>query len=464
MSKARVSNRFNRHFGMELFFAVLFWFGGALPCPAPGLGPAPALASEKADMAVASASIPDLVERLSPAVVNISTTRVVKNPLLKRDVTQKGQGSGFIISGDGYIFTNNHVVDKADKIKVKLADGKEYNAEIKGKDAPTDLALIKINAPGKLPYARLGDSDRVRIGEGVFAIGNPLGFNHTVTAGIISAKGRVLSASPYDNFLQTDASINPGNSGGPLYNLSGEVVGINTAIIAQAQGIGFAIPINMARDVLDDLKASGKITRGWLGVTSQEITRDMRQSLKLKDHQGGALIGEVFAGDAADKAGIKIGDVIRGIAGKAISDSREMMQIVASLSVGSTVDIQILREGKDMTLPIVIAERKDRQEQVKDSYATEQLGLTVQEVTPEIAKYFGLPKKTGVIITDVKAGGPADEAGLKPRDIILKVNHIEMDGLKAYEAAMNADKPDEALLVLVRRGKANFFVTLKKRK
>jgi serine protease Do len=462
MSTTRVVSWFYRHFGLGLLFAGLFLFAGILSGLAPVWEPTPALAAGKADTIVTPASIPDLVEKLSPTVVNISTARMVKD-LLGRDFNQKGLGSGFIISEDGYIFTNNHVVDKVDKIEVKLANGKEYDAEIKGRDASTDLALIKITSPTKLPYARLGDSDRSRIGEGVFTIGNPLGLDHTVTAGIISAKGRVIGAGPYDNFIQTDASINPGNSGGPLCNLFGEVVGINTAIVAQAQGIGFAIPINMAKDILEDLKTSGKITRGWIGVTTQDITDDIRQSLKLKDNQG-ALVGNVFAGDASDKAGIKIGDVILGIAGKPVKDNRELGQIVATLRVGSKVNVRVFRNGKEMTIPIVVAERKDLQEQASASRTTERFGMKVQEVTPEIAKYFALPEKTGVIITDVKAGGPADEAGLKPRDIILKVNNIEISGLKEYEAALTAGEKGDALLMLIRRDKANFFVSLKKGK
>ncbi len=459
MSKARVAGWFYRHFGMGLLFAGLFLCTGVLP----EWGPTPALASVKADTAVTPASLPDLVERISPTVVNISTTRMVKNPLTKRDFSQKGLGSGFIISEDGYIFTNNHVVDKADKIKVKLANGKEYDAEIKGRDAATDMALIKITAPVKLPYARLGDSDRSRIGEAVFAIGNPLGLDHTVTAGIISAKERVIGAGPYDNFIQTDASINPGNSGGPLCNLAGEVVGINTAIVAQAQGIGFAIPINMAKSILGDLKTSGKITRGWLGVTTQDIKDDMLQNLKLKDKKG-ALVGNVFAGDTADKAGIKIGDVITAIDGKTVKDNRELGQVVASLHVGSKVDIKVFRDGKEMTLPIVIAERKDQSDQASESGVAEKFGLKVQEMTPEIAIYFGLAGKTGVIITDIKVEGPADEAGLKPKDIILKINNIEISGLKEYQDALAAGDKDDTLLMLIRRGKDNFFVTLKKEK
>ena len=462
MSTTRETGRFYRHFGMGLLFAGLFLCAGVLSGLAPGWGPTPALASGKDNVVVTPASIPDLVERLSPTVVNISTARIVKD-LLGRDFNQRGLGSGFIISEDGYIFTNNHVVDKADKIEVKLANGKEYDAEIKGRDAATDLALIKITSPVKLPYARLGDSDRSRIGEWVFAIGNPLGLDHTVTAGIISAKGRTIGAGPYDNFIQTDASINPGNSGGPLCNLAGEVVGINTAIVAQAQGIGFAIPINMAKEILEDLKTSGKITRGWLGLTSQNITDDMRQNLKLKDRQG-TLVGNVFTGDAADQAGIKIGDVILEVAGQTVNDDRELGQIVAKLHVGSKVNVKVFRNGKEITLPIVIAERKDPQEQASGSHATEQFGITAQEVTPEIAKYLGIPEKTGVIITNVKAGGSADEAGLKLRDIILKVNNIEISGLKEYEDALTAGDKGDSLLMLIRRGKNNFFVTLKKGK
>ncbi|MDD2276774.1 MAG: Do family serine endopeptidase [Smithellaceae bacterium] len=427
----------------------------------PEWGAAKASASEKANAAAATASIPDLVEKLSPAVVNIATTRVVKNRLTGRDVSQQGMGSGLIISADGYIFTNHHVVNKADRIKVKLADEKEYDATVKGQDAATDLALLKIDPDAELPFAALGDSDRCRIGETVFTIGNPLGLNHTITAGIISAKGRVIGAGPYDNFIQTDASINPGNSGGPLCNLQGEVIGINTAIVAQAQGIGFAIPINMAKSILGDLKTSGRITRGWLGLTTQAITDDIRKSLKLKD-QKGVLVSNVFAGDAADQAGIKIGDVILEIDGKTVSDNREMGQVVAALHVGSRVPVKIFRDGRTLTLQVVAAERKDGQEQETDSRLAERYGLKAQEVTPEIARVLGMDAKTGVIVTEVKAGGPADEAGLKPRDVILKIANSEISGWKEFVAALKQGDKGEVMLLLVRRGKANLFVTLKK--
>jgi len=457
MGKARKARRLS---GL-LLSAVLLLSALFLAGFVPEWGAAKALASEKANAAAATASIPDLVEKLSPAVVNIATTRVVKNRLTGRDVSQQGMGSGLIISADGYIFTNHHVVNKADRIKVKLADEKEYDATVKGQDAATDLALLKIDPDAELPFAALGDSDRCRIGETVFTIGNPLGLNHTITAGIISAKGRVIGAGPYDNFIQTDASINPGNSGGPLCNLQGEVIGINTAIVAQAQGIGFAIPINMAKSILGDLKTSGKITRGWLGLTTQAITDDIRKSLKLKD-QKGVLVSNVFAGDAADQAGIKIGDVILEIDGKTVSDNREMGQVVAALHVGSRVPVKIFRDGRTLTLQVVAAERKDGQEQETDSRLAERYGLKAQEVTPEIARVLGMDAKTGVIVTEVKAGGPADEAGLKPRDVILKIANSEISGWKEFVAALKQGDKGEVMLLLVRRGKANLFVTLKK--
>jgi serine protease Do len=457
MGKARKARRLS---GL-LLSAVLLLSALFLAGFVPEWGAAKASASEKANAAAATASIPDLVEKLSPAVVNIATTRVVKNRLTGRDVSQQGMGSGLIISADGYIFTNHHVVNKADRIKVKLADEKEYDATVKGQDAATDLALLKIDPDAELPFAALGDSDRCRIGETVFTIGNPLGLNHTITAGIISAKGRVIGAGPYDNFIQTDASINPGNSGGPLCNLQGEVIGINTAIVAQAQGIGFAIPINMAKSILGDLKTSGRITRGWLGLTTQAITDDIRKSLKLKD-QKGVLVSNVFAGDAADQAGIKIGDVILEIDGKTVSDNREMGQVVAALHVGSRVPVKIFRDGRTLTLQVVAAERKDGQEQETDSRLAERYGLKAQEVTPEIARVLGMDAKTGVIVTEVKAGGPADEAGLKPRDVILKIANSEISGWKEFVAALKQGDKGEVMLLLVRRGKANLFVTLKK--
>ncbi|MEA1935355.1 MAG: Do family serine endopeptidase, partial [Thermodesulfobacteriota bacterium] len=357
-------------------------------------------------------SFADLAEKLKPAVVNISTTKVIKRGGIKRfkfpfgddfplnrffggdeffrkffgDIPegafkQKSLGSGFIISKDGYIFTNNHVVEKADKIKVKLSDGKEYDAKVIGKDAKTDIALIKIKPSNSLPVVEFGDSDKLRVGDWVIAIGNPFGLEYTVTAGIVSAKGRVIGSGPYDNFIQTDASINPGNSGGPLFDLKGKVVGINTAIITRGQGIGFAIPIKMAKGILSDLKTKGKVIRGWLGVSVQDITEDIAKKLGLKDAKG-ALVNDVFEGDPADRAGVKTGDIILEVNGRKIKDTHELLRIVATLSVGKKIEVKILRDGKEKSLRIVIAEREKGEKLASAEKVKKHFGMTVQEITP----------------------------------------------------------------------------------
>jgi serine protease Do len=439
----------------------------------------------------ATGSLADLVEKLSPAVVNISTTKVVKmngkrsphgemfpfdrffggeeefykrffgdNP--EKEFRQRSLGSGFIISKDGYIFTNNHVIEKADKIKVRLSTGKEYDATVKGRDPRTDLALIKITPDNSLPTVNLGDSDRLRVGDWVMAIGNPFGLDHTVTAGIVSAKGRVIGAGPYDNFIQTDASINPGNSGGPLFNMAGEVVGINTAIVAQGQGIGFAIPVNMAKEILEDLKAKGKVTRGWLGVSVQDITEDLAKSLKLQDRNG-ALVTEVFEGDPADKAGIKQGDIIIEVDGKKIKDTHELLRAVAVLPVGKKAAVKVLREGQVKELQLTVAEREEKKEMAagrgesKDTY-----GMAVQDITPEIAKQLGLPSTGGVIVTKVREGSPSDEAGLQPYDVILQVNRVKVATVKDFMREISKKTAEDRVLLLIRRGKGTYYVALRK--
>ena len=434
-------------------------------------------------------SFADLAEKLSPAVVNINTTTTMKGrrgfpqgdkmpqepffggedffrrffgDIPEKDFKQKSLGSGFIISGDGYIFTNNHVVEKANKIRVKLANGREYDAVIKGQDANTDIALIKINPlTNDLPVVIFGDSDKMRVGEWVFAIGNPFGLEQTVTAGIVSAKGRVIGSGPYDNFIQTDASINPGNSGGPLFNLSGEVIGINTAIVAQGHGIGFAIPINTAREMFEQLKTKGRVTRGWLGVTVQEVTPEISENLKLSDRRG-ALVGDVLKGEPAEKAGIKTGDILIEIDGKKIRDTHELLRIVASLPLGKTVDLKVIRNGKEMILPIKIGERKDQKELAHIVKPSDQLGMTVQEITPELSQYFGLSETGGVVITQVREESPADDAGLKTQDIVLQINKVKISSLKDYRMEISKSGQEETLLILIKRGDTSFFVTLRK--
>jgi serine protease Do len=456
---------------------------------APGPDVQVASAVSPAEISRTPMSFADLAEKLKPCVVNISTTKTVRGGRFRspfgqgtpferyfggddfferffgdtpqREFKQKSLGSGFIISQDGYIFTNNHVVEQADKIIVKLSTGKEYEAKVIGRDAKTDIALIKIKSSEGLPVAETGDSEKLRVGEWVIAIGNPFGLEQTVTAGIVSAKGRVIGAGPYDNFIQTDASINPGNSGGPLFNMEGKVIGINTAIVAQGQGIGFAIPIGMAKTILPDLKAKGKVTRGWLGVSVQDITEDIAKNLKLKERSG-ALVADVFKGDPADKAGLKSGDIITEINGKAIKDTHELLMMIAGFRVGDTVKVKILRDGQEKALSINVAERKDQAEIAAAREGGEAFGMAVQEITPEIAQHLGLSIKKGVIVVDVQEGSVADEVGIQPQDIILQVNKVKINSLKDYAREIRKAGEKGGILLLIKRGKSNFFVPLTK--
>jgi len=341
--------------------------------------------------AVAKNGIPDsfaeLAAKQAHVAVNVSTTKIVKSmqrfspfqsrefkdffgdeffrhffgQIPEQEMKQRSLGSGVVVSRDGYILTNNHVVADADEILVTLSDKKKYEAQIIGRDPKTDLALIKIKTENTIPAARLGDSDKLKVGDWVVAIGNPFGLGSTVTAGIVSAKGRVIGAGPYDNFIQTDASINPGNSGGPLFNLNGEVIGINTAIVSQSGGnvgIGFAIPINMAKSVMPQLKERGKVIRGWLGVSIQLVTQEIKEKFGLKTEEG-ALIGEVTKGSPADKGGLKRGDVIINFDGKKIKTMNTLPSMVAETPVGKEIEILIIRKGKEKRLTITIGELQE---------------------------------------------------------------------------------------------------------
>ena len=444
---------------------------------------APEIPAASAIEGTAPGSFSDLAERIKPAVVNISTTKTFKGKsqgnhfgrspfneyfgddffnrffgdMPQRDFKQRSLGSGFIISNDGYILTNNHVVENTDKILVKISDGKEYEAKIIGADAKTDIALIKIKPDNGLPTVALGDSDAVRVGEWVLAIGNPFGLDQTVTAGIISAKGRVIGAGAYDNFIQTDASINPGNSGGPLFNMQGKVIGINTAIVAQGQGIGFAIPVNMAKSILEDLKTKGKVTRGWLGISIQDISDDIAKSMNYKS-KNGVLVSDVFKGDPADKAGIKVGDIITEINGKSIKDSHDLLLTTASLHVGEKATIKALRDGKEISFQVVVTERTDKSEIALTKKSSGYFGINAQEITKELAKQLGLPNDTGVIVADVEEGSPADDVGIQPHDIILQVNKVKITSLKQYSAEMSKSAEKKILNLLIKRGNSNFYV------
>ena len=453
------------------------------PSGAPEIQTASAVSSSETNT---PASFSDLAERVKPAVVNISTTKTFKGrsglgtpfgrspfgghfgddfferffgDIPQHEFKQRSLGSGFIISNDGYIITNNHVVEQTDKILVKVSDGKEYEAKIIGTDAKTDIALIKIKPDNSLPFVEIGDSDAVRVGEWVIAIGNPFGLEQTVTAGIISAKGRVIGAGAYDNFIQTDASINPGNSGGPLFNMAGKVIGINTAIVAQGQGIGFAIPMNMAKSILSDLKTKGKVTRGWLGVSVQDISDDLAKNLNHKN-KNGALVSDVFKDDPADKAGIKVGDIIVDINGKSIKDTHELLLTIASLHVGEKVLIKALRDGKELSFHVVVTERKDKPEIALTKKSNGYFGIAAQEITKEIAQQLGISRDAGVIVTDVEEGSPADDVGIQPQDIIVQVNKVKVSSMKQYTMEMNKAAEKKSVMFLVKRGKSAFYVAL----
>lgn len=431
-----------------------------------------------------------LVKELKPTVVNISTTKVVKSPLddffrdfrdfrdffgdeffrkffgdrYPREFKQKSLGSGFIIDKEGYILTNNHVIEKAEEIKVKLSDKKDYDAQVIGKDPKTDLALIKIKTEGDLPVVRLGDSDTLEVGEWVIAIGNPFGLEHTVTAGIISAKGRVIGAGPYDDFLQTDASINPGNSGGPLFNLNGEVVGINTAIVAGGHGIGFAIPINMAKRLLPQLKR-GRVVYGYLGVYIQDLTPEMAREFGLKEAKG-VLISEVIPNSPAEKGDLKKGDVILEYDDQGVEDRYHLTKMVGRTPVGKKVKIVVWRNKGSKTLSVTIGELKEEQVAAQEPEQIDSWGLKVQDITPDMADHLGLPDDEGVVITEVEPGSPAQEGELQGGDVIIEVEHNKIRDVNDYRKYTELYKKKKTLLITVRvkaRNYHTFFVVLKKK-
>ncbi len=435
-------------------------------------------------------SLSPLVKKLSPSVVNISTTSVSKRrnfsyespfkerendpfndffekffgDMPEREFKGRGLGSGFIFSEDGYIITNNHVVERATDIQVILENGDVYHAEVIGTDPKTDLALLKIEPKTKLPAVTFGNSEGLEIGDWVLAIGNPFGLGHTVTAGIISAKGRSLGLGSYDDFLQTDAAINPGNSGGPLFNFNGEVIGVNTAIIAGGQGIGFAIPINMAKDVVAQLRDSGKVLRGWIGVYVQQVTPEIAESINLREPYG-ALVADVTPGGPAEKAGIQRGDVIVEFNGNTIEDMPDLPKSVASYAPGTKTQLKVLRDGKEKTLKIKLGELPE--EVAKSSgklpgKAVEQnLGLIVQEITPEVQRMFGTEISEGVIITNIQGGSVAANAGLQQGDVILEINKQRIANLDNYGKTMDSIKDGQNVLFLVKRGSSTIYVALK---
>jgi serine protease Do len=353
------------------------------------------------------------------------------------------------------------VVENASDIKVSLSDKEEFDAKVVGRDPKTDVALIKIEAKKDLPVIPLGDSGQLRVGEWVVAIGNPFGLGHTVTAGIVSAKGRIIGAGPYDDFIQTDASINPGNSGGPLFNLNGEVIGINTAIVASGQGIGFAIPINVAKDLLVQLREKGKVTRGWLGVQVQRVTPELAKSFGL-DRERGALVADVVTDTPAERAGIERGDIIVEFNGRKIEEMNDLPRVVAATPPGGEAEVKVLRKGQEKVVRVKVAEMKEERVAGGDGGTIEEgLGLTVQELTPEIARSLGLSDTKGVVVSNVEEESPADEAGIRRGDVLLEVNQKKIANVRDYRAALGRAGGPESWLFLIRRGNNVLYVTLK---
>jgi serine protease Do len=373
---------------------------------------------------------------------------------------QQGVGSGFVMSREGYILTNNHVVEDADQIKVKLAGGKELEGRIVGRDPKTDLALIKVEGGSDLQPLALGNSDELKVGNWVVAVGSPFGLEQTVTAGIVSAKGRVIGSGPYDNFIQTDASINPGNSGGPLINLKGEVVGINTAIIASGQGIGFAIPINMAKEIAPQLQNKGRVTRGLLGVNIQDVTPELAKSFGIKEKKG-ALVAQVVPGGPAEKAGIEQGDVIVEFDGKSVADSKELPRIVASTPVEKSVTVKVLRDGKEVALQAKVGEMEGNATTDPAKSPTHKtLGITVQDLTPQIARELGVKATKGVVVTGMEPGSAAEEARLQTGDVIREVNRKPVTGVNDFIQKVEKAKGQESLLLLIQRGQSSLYAAV----
>lgn len=376
---------------------------------------------------------------------------------------QRGQGSGFIINKDGYILINNHVVGDADLIKVKLSDGREFKAKVIGTDPQSDVAVIKIDATD-LPILRLGDSDKLEVGEWVIAIGNPFGLSQTVTVGVVSAKGRSrIGINDYEDFIQTDAAINPGNSGGPLVNIHGEAVGMNTAIFSRSggyMGIGFAIPINMAKSIVDQLLEKGKVTRGWLGVVIQDIDEELAKSFGLKKTKG-VLVAEVSEGSPAEKAGLKQGDIILRLNGKKVDDMGELRNKIALTSPGTKVEMEVLRENKHKTLQVTIGEQP-----VGKTIGTAQhkilgkLGLVVQDLTAELAEQFGYRDGQGVLVAEVEQGSPAAREGIRPGHLIEEVNRKRVHNMDEFVKALAQSKQTKSVLFRIRDSEFSRYVAI----
>lgn len=467
------------------FAAGVVFTGGSNLSSTSQAQPAPAAAAPSVR---AFPDFASLAEQVMPAVLAVTTEDVVSprdlgriHPNMdpfefffgpRRLPRQKaiGAGSAFFISADGLALTNNHVVANAEKIFVFTDDRTRYEAKVVGRDPATDLALIKVQGKGPFAFLPLGDSDTLRVGEWVMAVGNPLGIGQTVTVGVVSGKGRTLNLSrttmSFENFIQTDAAINRGNSGGPLINLKGEVVGINTAMNAGAENMGFAVPVNTAKAILPQLKEKGKVVRGYLGVNITDVTAEAQEAFGLPSREG-ALVHEVVDGSPADKAGLKHGDVIVGVNGKAIKSQRELIDTVASMPPGTKVQLEIIRDGKRKTLAATLGERKtegeeDEEEAQTPEEAAARVGLDVTDLNPRLRRQFGIPSTVdGVLVQDVDDLSVADEAGLAPGDVILEVNGQPVSSVDEFNQKLEKLRPGQAVRLYVYREGSKRFVVFK---
>ncbi len=441
-----------------------------------------------------------IAKTVTPAVVNISTTRIIKNnnggqsgqgfpfndPLFRRffgegdnsphrrGVPQQPQsrkeqslGSGVIVTADGLIVTNSHVVEDADEIKVLLEDKREFKATLVGKDKKSDIAVIRIDATG-LPTVPWSNSDNLQVGEYAVAVGNPFGLNQTVTMGIVSAIGRAnVGIADYEDFIQTDAAINPGNSGGALVNIRGELIGINTAIFTRSggyMGVGFAVPSNMVRSIMDSLVATGKVTRGWLGVSIQDITPALAKEFGLKDAKG-SLVTDIMPDSPAAKSDLKRGDVILFFIGQEIDNSSHLRNMVARARVGTKASVKIIRDKKEKEIFVTLSEQPkevaQKGEEEEKEPGSSAFGISVQEITPEMAEQFDLNiREKGVIVVQVEPGSVAEEAGLREGDLVIEINRKPISDLKSYERLFNKIKKGDSVLFLISRQGNRFYLTL----
>jgi serine protease Do len=494
----------NRKFGVvriTALAALTFALGAAaamaFPNPlqffARGPTPHPAAVVPQSPLALrATAGVPPsfapVAQEVKPAVVNVSTSQTVRtgdmphpfgpfseqDPFqgffrrffdqMPRNFTQRSLGSGVIMDAAGFIVTNAHVVARADKIVVKLEDGREFDAKVVGSDDKTDVAVLQISDANNLKAARLGDSDALQVGDWVVAIGNPFGLSETVTAGIVSAKGRIISEGPYEDFIQTDASINPGNSGGPLLDMQGNVIGINSAIFSQSGGnigIGFAIPVNLVKSVATQIREHGKVVRGWLGVTIQQVTPDLARSFGLKIAEG-ALVADVQKDSPADHAGLRRGDIILDYNGKKLDRAHQLPTLVAESEIGEALPVTVLRNGDRTTLNVTIGEMPESELASESSKSATEWGLSVADITPALRQRFDLEDDSGVIVTGVEPGSLADEAGIRPGDVVMEIDREPVTNVRDYEKSLEKAGNAPHLLLLLKRGGQSLFVALRK--